>query len=344
MGFRKLSEGEGTWIARKRLEDGKQKYQALGSFTDFDKASKAAQGWAKNIDQGIEGFEGTVEAACKTYVEYLGQHKSENSKKDADSRFNRLVYGQPFGRIKLAKLQPTQARNWLNAQIPEGDSETVRKAKDSANRNLNTLKAALNRALKDRLIDTDSGWRTVTRFPSVSRSRDRFLNREERQAFMDNSQADIADLIRGMLLTFARPGELASATVSDFDAGQGTLSLNGKTGQRTITLSTNALAFFKQKTKDKLPSALLLSREDGKPWTKESWKKLIKEVVRAAKLPDEIVLYHIRHAAISEAIAGGMDSFLVAKLAGTSTAMIDKHYGHLRHDITRERLDAVNVL
>ena len=33
--------------------------------------------------------------------------------------------------------------------------------------------------------------------------------------------------------------------------------------------------------------------------------------------------------------------FLVAKLAGTSTAMIDKHYGFLRHTQTRASLDAV---
>ena len=34
-------------------------------------------------------------------------------------------------------------------------------------------------------------------------------------------------------------------------------------------------------------------------------------------------------------IAGGVDSFLVAKLAATSTAMIDKHYGHLRHVVDK---------
>lgn len=46
----------------------------------------------------------------------------------------------------------------------------------------------------------------------------------------------------------------------------------------------------------------------------------------------------------SKMIAGGMDSFLVARLAGTSTAMINQHYGHLRHDKTREELDAVKLM
>jgi hypothetical protein len=56
------------------------------------------------------------------------------------------------------------------------------------------------------------------------------------------------------------------------------------------------------------------------------------------------VLYAVRHTAISELIAGGMDTFIVARLAGTSTAMIDKHYGHLRHAQNRARLDAVAML
>ena len=52
-------------------------------------------------------------------------------------------------------------------------------------------------------------------------------------------------------------------------------------------------------------------------------------------------MYTLRHVGISELIAGGVDVFLVAKLAGTSTAMIDKHYGFLRHTQTRASLDAV---
>jgi integrase len=54
--------------------------------------------------------------------------------------------------------------------------------------------------------------------------------------------------------------------------------------------------------------------------------------------------YSLRHTAISEFIANGADSFIVARLAGTSTAMIDKHYGHLRHDKTRAKLDAIAML
>ncbi len=39
-----------------------------------------------------------------------------------------------------------------------------------------------------------------------------------------------------------------------------------------------------------------------------------------------------------------MDAFIVARMAGTSTAMIDKHYGHLRVDRTRNMFDSVRIL
>ena len=348
IGFRKLAEGDGTWIARCRQDDGKQKYQALGACEDYDKAAQAAQAWAAKLERGVEDFAGTVEAACKAYVTFLELHKGDKAKRDAEGRFKRLVYDKPFGRLKLDRLKPLQVRSWLNEQVPDEDDqddrELLRKAKDSANRNLNTLKAALNLALKDRLVDTDAGWRTVTRFPAVGKRRDRFLDRKERNAIIEAGQKDVADLIRGLLLTLARPGELAGAKVADFDPRQGTLRLCGKTGERVVTLSTAASTFFKQQARDKLPGAPLLARADGKHWTKETWKERYKEAVAAAQMPGELVMYHMRHAAISEAIMGGMDSFVVAKLAGTSTAMIDKHYGHLRHDVTRARLDALQVL
>ncbi len=344
VGYRKLREGEGTWITRKRDDDGKQRYQAIGAFPDYDEAVKAAQAWSKQHELGIDA-QGTVEEACRAYVKYLEQHKSIKASQDAGGRFNRLVYGKPCGRIKLDKLRTTQVRDWLNRLIPvDAGIEATRRAKDTANRNLKTLKAALNRALKDRLIDSDAGWRTVSAFPAVGKRRERLLTLDERSAILKNCPQELSDLVTGMLLTFARPGELASAKVSDFDPKHGTLSLSGKTGARTVTLSTAAVQFFKTKYKGKLPAAPLLACADGKPWVKERWGKPYKQAALAAGLPGEIVLYHIRHAAISEAIAGGIDSFLVAKLAGTSTAMIDKHYGHLKHEVTRARLDAVRVL
>jgi hypothetical protein len=76
----------------------------------------------------------------------------------------------------------------------------------------------------------------------------------------------------------------------------------------------------------------------------DSWTKPFKDAVTAAQLPASVVMYSLRHTAISEMIASRMDSFEVVRKAGTSTGMIDKHYGHFRYDRMRAKLDAITSL
>ncbi len=346
LGYRKLAQGEGTWISR--LRDGaKQKYRALGTFTDYDEAAQAAREWRKQFDQGVVHTDLSVADACKEYVKHLKTEKGAGSASDAQGRFARLVYDAPIGKIPLAKLKTTDVRAWLNKQLAtdeEDDDEDLRKSKDSANRNLASFKAALNLALKDRLVATDAGWKTVTPFKGVGRRRERMLSTHDRTALLDACPNDLRALVTGLLLTAARPGELAKALVADFDKRHGTMVLDGKTGRRIVTLSTAARTFMAEHCKDKLPIAYILTNAFGQEWKKDDWKRPFKEAVTAAKLPADTVMYHLRHTAISELILGGMNTSLVAMLAGTSTAMIDKHYGHLQHDQMRRMLDSVAII
>jgi integrase len=345
VGYRRLESGAGTWIARRRADDGRQQYRALGTLETLDEATRLTKSWATDVERGASHRAMTVEQACRTYVEHQKTHKSKANGADAEGRFKRLIYGNQLGAVPLDKLQTTQVKQWLDNMLDnDGDEDDLRRSKDSANRNLNALKAALNLALSDRVVATDSGWKTVKAYPKAGKRRERFLESADRSALLMQCKDDLRQLVTGLLLTGARPGEVAKASVSDLDASQGTLRLSGKTGPRVVTLSTKALKFFRAQSASKLPSAPLLSDSFGNRWNKDSWKKCFKDAVRAAKLPEDVVLYSIRHTAISEMIAAGMDSFLVAKLAGTSTAMIDKHYGHLRHRQTRARLDSVALI
>ena len=42
--------------------------------------------------------------------------------------------------------------------------------------------------------------------------------------------------------------------------------------------------------------------------------------------------YHLRHTFATEALAAGVSTFELARLMGTSLAMIDRTYGHLARD------------
>jgi integrase len=349
VGYRSAVLGQGTWIARRRMEDGTQKYHALGPVRDLDEAARAARVWSVSIDAGVTPQSTTVKAACAHYVAHLRLANGAASAADAEGRFRRLVDASNFGAIDLSRLRTSDVKSWVSKQVPlddadDEDGDVLRRAKDSANRNLASLKAALNLAMRDRLVASDVGWKTVLPFKDVGRRRLGFVTFEQRTALLRHCPADLATLVKALLLTGGRPGELVKVTAQDFSAEQGTLALTGKTGHRVVTVSTTARRFFEGLAKNKIGGAYLLTTEFGNAWNKDSWKKPFRLAVKESGLPPHIVLYSLRHTAISELISGGMDAFTVAKLAGTSTAMIDKHYGHLRHDTTRARLDGVVMI
>lgn len=347
LGYRVMGDGVGTWIAR-RQEGSKKTYQALGHHDQYDDAKKAALAWVGRVDAGVIDKAPTVEAACEHYVKHQRTAKGDKAAKDAEGRFKRLVYGTDFGKIALDKLNTIKVRAWRDKQVPQGDDfddDTVRRAKDSTNRNLSALKAALNLAHRDRLIASDDGWKTVTGFEKVGKRRTIFLNTDERRALVAHCGDGLRELVTALLLTGIRPGELAGCDVADFDKITGTLTIRiSKTEARTVPLSTAAIEHFKSATKDRIGAAPLIPDAFGNRWNKDAWKKPFKAAVAAAGLPDKTVIYTLRHCAITELIAGGMDSHLVAKIAGTSTAMIDANYGHLRIDKTRALMDKTAML
>ena len=61
----------------------------------------------------------------------------------------------------------------------------------------------------------------------------------------------------------------------------------------------------------------------------------------AAKLPDAVCAYTLRQSAITDLVVSGLDLFHAAQLAGTSIAMIEKHYGHLRRQQVQEGLQVL---
>lgn len=345
VGFRKLESGDGTWIARWRDDDGKQKYRAIGNFDQYADAVKAARAWVEGCEQGATPQITTVKEVCEAYITALKAEGRKATAKDAEGRFTRLIYAESIGKQPIDKLKTTHVQKWMNDQIDEdedADEEDIRKSKDSANRNLATLKAALNKALHNRLVATDAGWKTVKAFAKVgARRKDAFLSMEQRTALLKECTDELAQFVRAALLTGARPGELATLNAGDFDKRLGTLTLTGKTGARTVAISTAATKFFTDAVKDKLPAAPMLADAFGNRWNKDSWKKLYKDAAEAAKLPSAVVMYSLRHTAISEMILGGMDSLMVAKLAGTSVAMIETNYGHLKHSVVTAKLDTI---
>jgi len=107
---------------------------------------------------------------------------------------------------------------------------------------------------------------------------------------------------------------------------------------RKIKLPPATAELFVESAAGKPPTAPLLSRADGKAWDKDAWKGPVKEAARAADLPPETTAYTLRHSTITDLVHAGLDLLTVAQISGTSVAMIEKHYGHLRSDVAAQAL------
>lgn len=342
LGYRKIASDNASWIARMRPEGSgsKYEYKALGRVSrdfDYEKAKQSALEWFGARDAGVDSDVITVEQACREYVKDLRTRKGDKSADDAEGRFNRTVYGKALGAVKLDKLKTPRIKEWRDG-LPL--------SKGSSNRTLTALRAALNLAVAHRRVDARLAreWMDVKNFQNASKRRTLFLDLRQRRKLIDAVSGGLRDLLEAAALTGARAGELTALKRSDFDSRLGTLAFAGKTGPRTVQLSPAAMELFKRLAKGKLPAAPLLTRNDGKPWAHSDWDELVREAADKAKLPRGTCLYTLRHSFISQAITDGMTTLEVARMVGTSLAMIDKHYGHLVGDTARQRLAAVTML
>lgn len=352
IGYRVLVQGDGTWIARK-TESTKKTYQALGTFDDFDEAVKTAYAWKASVEAGVVKFDATVEDACNDYLADIKSRKGEKAAKDVKGRFCRLVFDTPLAKVPLSKLTPKMLRDWLNAQVVEPDAdaaedeeedELIRRSKDSANRNLRTLKAALNLARRDGSIQTDFAWVGVKQFEGVGARREGVLSREQRELLINHCRDDFRLFVQALLLTGARPGEMAGVVVADVDVVHGTIGLSGKTGRRTVALSTQACNFFASVVAGRSSADCVFVNSWGNAWTKDTWKEQFRAAAKEAGFTQGFVVYHLRHTAISEMLLAGLSPGIVAQLTGTSIEMISRHYGHLFNKHTRELLDKVKLI
>lgn len=352
IGYRRTANG-GRWIARYRGEDDrKQHYRALElpdhlPPNEYDSAVSEARKWFMALEAGASPKAATIGAAADDYLADLEARKGPKSRADAKGRIERHI--RPiFDVVRVDKITTPQLRKWLNDFVPtDGSRETIRKAKASANRNLRTFKALLNHAHENGLAFSSLAWDRVKAFDKrkVETARKAFLTREQLKGLIEQTSGGFRNLVTAAALTGARYGELCALRVKDFDKASRLLHINeGKTGPRTIPLTAEMVRHFATMAKDKLPEAYLLTKDDGKPWGHSDQDALMREAVKKAKLPRDVVFYTLRHSFIAFAVNSGMDIYSIAAVTGTSIHMIEQHYAKLLKDRVREAMARASIV
>jgi integrase len=304
LGYYRKDGSNGKW-ERRELLDGAYKPRIIGEADDysradggdvltFEQAMKVASGEAPATGAPI-----TVATALDVYLTALAA-RSEHAT-EARQRAEKHIL-PTLGRYRVDRLTKTQIEAWRDSMVKDDpdDPDAKRRSQDSANRVLTILKAALNMAFADEAnhIPSDNAWRKVKAFRNVEAAReDHFEAVQVRTLIAKAATFDktFANLLKAGYLTGMRYGELAALDVKDFDADRALLMVRkGKTGARVVSLTAEAVQFFKRLTAKRPPNAILLPRADGDRWGKSEQARPFNRAAALAALPSSASFYALQ--------------------------------------------------
>lgn len=339
LGFRR---GPDTWHARFRGRDGKQQYQPLGEALEYDEAKQRAENWLTQLSGSpVRSVKrGTVIAALLTYVADLRRHGRHAAANKAEGQFKTVLgFDAPHERYKdeLADLELEKATkddflDWRARIEPERLPRTV-------NRYVRAVQAGLNRAHELGHVGNPATWRMQSLADDDESDTAVFLTPLQRKGLKAAANQEAAAFLRGLELSGGRPGELAVATIADFDGKR--LKLSHRKGRppklrsRSVVLDQEGIDFFTLQAQEKPPTAFLFATPKGNPWRRDEWADAVRAAITAhnreatgqAVIPPEASAYSFRHARISELLqVYGVDPITVAAQTGTSVRMIERTY------------------
>ncbi len=222
---------------------------------------------------------------------------------------------------------------------PISDDEK-RARKDTSNRVLSTLKAALNHALDRGRIRHGEAWQAVRPYKGTTSSRIRVLSAEEQVRLVNVCPPDFRRLVHGALFTGARYSELCRLRVEDFNALNGSVRIHiSKSGKpRDIVLNDESWAFFTSITAGRPSDELMFLRDEVERrkrmevaggWGVSDQTRFMALACEAAKVP-KATFHELRHTYASGLVNAGVPmAIIAAQLGHRDTRMTEKHYGHL---------------
>jgi integrase len=337
VGFRR---GPDSWSARFRDKSGQQHYSALDGADDFDAARTAAEAWFAQMGGAARSpRRATVKAALEAYLSDLERLGRKDAARTATSLFRTAIFKSELAEMELEKVAREDVVEW-RAKIAKG------RKPQSANRYFRQILAAITLAVDELgFVGNKTAWQLRALEESDVEGTAVFLDQDQRNALIKAAPTShAAAFFKGLECTAARPGELANATVKDYDTREGTLRLASKKGKgsrmrvRHVVLDEDGRRFFVEQIKGKLPGALIFTTDGVTKWRRDQWAESCRDAVArnneeakkrkgATLLPVDLGLYSLRHSRISVLLSvHGIDPISVGAQSGTSVVMIEKHY------------------
>lgn len=144
----------------------------------------------------------------------------------------------------------------------------------------------------------------------------------------------LSDLVTGLLETGCRPGELAGITAADVAPGGDRAIVRGKTGERTVYLSSRAADLLAQLA-IKHPEGPLFRNSRGHAWDRNAMRCAFRRLRRKTGI-EGATAYALRHLYATLAIERGVDPLTLAELMGhRDVTMLREFYVRHREDQMR---------
>jgi len=228
-----------------------------------------------------------------------------------------------FGRLPLDAIRRIDVERWFDAYS--------RTAPGGANKALEILSQIMNAALAAGHNGT-SPVKGIAKNPRPKLTR--FLSAEEIETLhrvLDRlveewpSRGQQADIIRLLLLTGCRKGEILKLRWSEVDGDRLNLA-HTKTGPRRVWLSKAAQAILARQPRAASPYVFSSPMHPDKPLSNalHFWHRARKE----AGL-DDVRLHDLRHTVASQAVARGVPLSTVARMLGHADPKMTLRYAHV---------------
>jgi integrase len=360
LGYRRNANG-GTWVARYR-EGNRYREVRLGMADDFvsadsvvvysySQAVKHALSSASAMHSGAPRFYGdglTVNQALDAYfIRRKALSPLSTGTRLDEQRAARSIRPE-FGCRLVNSLNTPEIDDWLTGiastapskrsydakphvyLVDLNDAEVRRRRTATANRTLNTFRAALNHAWRDERnhIASDLAWRRIRPLKLRDPGAPKTLSVVEIRKLLDACADDLRAVIEAALLTGARYGEIAELRVKHYlPALRAVHIYQFKTGKTLLQpLTDEGVGFFARHTFGKAEDSLIFTHHRGKLWKRSDQTFPMQQACRRAGLTG--VSFKTTRATYGKLLllATG-DLELVAKALGHSdTRITRKHY------------------
>jgi integrase len=367
VGYRRIDLG-GTWIARAYDPERGRRFHSLGSSDDtapadgttvlsFQQAVEAAQTWFKQLTHHDAGDVLTGPYTVQQLMaDYHADRRRETRKDLSRTRSVINLHILPtLGKLEVAKLTHGRIKAWRDAiaeapphvrskagqasgsrEIDSDNPDVIRKRHATANRVFTVFRAALNFAYRRNRIATKSAWERITPFRQVDAPKVRYLTIVECKRLIEACPDDFRRLVRAVLYTGCRYGELTGMAVGAFDAASNTIhiaeSKSGKT--RFIALTNEGTEFFKSVAQERDGDELLFTHDEGvrkgKGWDHSQQRYWMELACKDAGIAPAISFHILRHTYASQlAMNNAPMPVIAAQLGHADTRMTERHYAHL---------------